>query len=142
LGSHPSDNALKQQLKSKEKEFNKLAVMLNEDLNVVRLNDEDIFLIDDSKSAPSQERLVEYRRLFRELKIEKGIHRDNAKQVRLIVSSKGLFIPNSEKSFMYSTEDPSPLVDSIDAIVSKYQGDHPPIYKKLGGNWYIYYESW
>jgi hypothetical protein len=142
LGRHPSDEVLEQQLKSREKEFTRLATMLNEDLNVVRLSDEDVFLNDNSKPAPSQERLAEYRHLFRELKLEKGIHRDNANQVRLIASSKGLLVASSEKSFMYSSENPSPLVDSIDAIVSKAHANQDPVYKRLGGNWYIYYESW
>src|SRR4028118_1961129 len=89
LGNHPSDKAFEQKFKSKEKEFTTLAAMLNEDLNVIRISDEDVFLNDRSKPTPSRERLSEYRRLFRELRLEKGIHRDNANQVRLINSSKG-----------------------------------------------------
>ena len=142
LVTHPSDIDFEQRLGSKEKGFNRLAAMLSEDLNVVRLDNGNLFLNDDSKPGLTRDRLAEYRDLFRELSLENGIHRDNPHQVRLIVSTKGLVSPSSEKSFAYSTEKPAPLVDSIDGIVRKDNAEQSPVYKSLGGNWYIFYEQW
>ncbi len=93
-------------------------------------------------SVVCQKKDSEYRRLFRELEIEAGMHRDGASTVRLIASSKGLLMANSEKSYVYSSVEPSPLVESLDAVIRKDGGDQAPVFKKVRGNWYLYYESW
>jgi len=143
LSSHPSDEVLAQRLKSNEAEFNRLAAMLFEDSDIVRLCDDCVFLSEGSNRQIPAERLREYRRLFKELGIEAGFHRDGANAVRLIASSKGgVLLPGSEKSYVYSKVEPSPLVDSLDKVVARNRGDQAPIFRKLNGNWYLYYESW
>ena len=52
--------------------------MLFEDSDVVRLSDEYVFLSEGSTRQVPDERLGEYRRLFKELGIEAGFHRDGA----------------------------------------------------------------
>ena len=143
LSSHPPDEALAQRLKSNEAEFNRLAAMLFEDSDIVRLRDEFVFLNEGSNRQIPEERLREYRRLFKGLGIESGFHRDGANAVRLIASSKGgVFLPGSEKSYVYSKVEPSPIVDSLDKVMARNRGDQAPVFRKLGGNWYLYYESW
>jgi hypothetical protein len=143
LTSHPSDEALAERLKSSESAFNRLASMLFEDSDIVRLSDQHVFLAEGSNRQISDERLSEYRRLFKHLGIEAGFHRDSGNAVRLIASSKGgVFLPGSEKSYVYSKVEPWPIVDSLDKVMARNQGDQPPIFHKLSGNWYLYYESW
>lgn len=140
---HPSDEILAQRLKSNEAAFNRLAVMLFEDSDIVRLCDDCVFLSEGSNRHIPDERLREYRRLFKELGIEAGFHRDGVHAVRLIASSKGgVFLPGSEKSYVYSKIEPSPLVDSLDKVIARDRGDQAPIFRKLGDDWYLYYESW
>lgn len=116
--------------------------MFFEDSDIVRLNDEHVFYSEGSNWSIPNERLAEYRRLFRELGLEAGMPSDGANAVGLIASSKGLFIPNSEKSYVYSRIEPSSLVESLDNIIARNRGDQAPVYRRLEGNWYLYYESW
>jgi len=143
LAGHPSDEVLAQRLKSNEAEFNRLAVMLFEDSDIVRLCDDCVFLSEGSNRQIPDERLREYRCLFKELGLETGMHRDRTCSVRLIASSRGgVFLPGSEKSYVYSKVEPSPLVDSLDKVIARNRGDQAPIFRKLNDNWYLYYESW
>ena len=116
--------------------------MLFEDSDIVRFNNEHVISSDGSNRSIPNERLAEYRRLFKELGLEAGMHRDGVNAVRLIASSKGLFIPNSEKSYVYSKVEPSPLVESLDNVMAQNREDQAPVYRRLEGNWYLYYESW
>ncbi len=140
--SHPSDQVLEQRLKSREAEFERLVAMLAEDSDVVRLSDKFVFMNEGSNRTLSAGRLYEYRRLFRELNIEEGMHRDGADTVGLIASSEGLFIASSEKSYVHSSVEPSPIVESLDVTVRAGGGDQAPVFKRARGNWYLYYESW
>ena len=108
----------------------------------VRLDYKFVFMSESSNRKISEERLNEYRRLFKELKMDAGVHRDRNGAVRLVASSAGVFISNSEKSYVYSNTELSPLVDSLDRVAQNDHGDQSPVYKKLYGNWYLYYESW
>ncbi|MEJ7577790.1 MAG: hypothetical protein WKF74_12400 [Pyrinomonadaceae bacterium] len=139
---HPSDQVLEQRLRSREAEFERIVAMLGEDSDVVRLSNDFVFMSEGSRRSLSEERLSEYRRLFRELGIEAGMHRDGANTMRLIASSRGLLMVGSEKSYVYSSAEPSPLVESLDAVIRKDGGDQAPVYKRVSGNWYLYYESW
>ena len=139
---HPSDQVLEQRLESRKVDFEKLITMLKEDSDVVRLGDDFVFTDNNSNRNLPEERLAEYRRLFRELNIKAGMHRDNANTVRLIASSAGMFIASSEKSYVYSSVEPSPLVNSLDSVIRTNNGDQPPVFKRVSGNWYLYYESW
>jgi hypothetical protein len=140
--SHPSDQVLEQRFRAHEADFNKLVQMLNEDRDIVRLVGDSVFLSGDSHRSVATHRLTEYRRLFKAVGLESGIHRDGVNAVRLIASSKGLLIATSEKSYVYSSVEPSALVESVDEIIKRNRGDQSPVYKRLGGNWYLYYESW
>ena len=143
LTSHPSDEALAERLRSSELAFNRLAAMLFADSDIVRLSDQHVFLVEGSNRQISDERLREYRSLFKELGIEAGFHRDRGNALRLIASSKGgVFLPGSAKSYVYSRVEPSPMVDSLDKVMAGNRGDQAPIFRKLGGNWYLHYESW
>lgn len=137
---HPSDKEMMQRFSIHKADFVRLSVMLEEDKDIVRMTSDEIFFSGESREIP-RERLLEYRNLLKKLELDTGIHRDNVKSVRLIASSKGFPIPNSEKSFVYSTEDVSPLVESLDHLGS--DGKQLPVFKELEkDNWYLVFESW
>ena len=137
---HPSDKELMQRFSIHKADFVRLSVMLEEDKDIVRMTSDEIFFSGESRAIP-RERLLEYQNLLKKLELHIGIHRDNVKSVRLIASSNGFPTRNSEKSFVYSTEDVSPLVDSLDNFGS--DGKQQPVFKELEeDNWYLVFESW
>jgi len=139
--NYPSDGILEQRFHSNKAEFDKLITMLKEDRDIVTLGFNYVFYKDESSRELSEERLNEYRKLFKELNLNSGIYRDNESSVRLIIFEKG-WLTNSEKSYLYSSIKPSEIVNSLDEIIKNDAGNHRAAYKKIQDNWYLYYESW
>lgn len=138
---HPTDAELEQILKSHQSDFNRLIQMLNEDADIVRLDEKFVFLTEGSTREVPQERLAVYRSVFAKLGLERGFQRDNNNALRFIASSGGFF-STSEKSYIYSPTQLTPLVDSLDTVIERDHGDQKPVFKKLHGDWYLYYASW
>lgn len=142
IASHPTDQMMEQRLRSDRTDFAKLVDMLDEDQDIIRLDQKYVFLSENSNRSIGGEKLVEYRRLFKKLELEGGMHRDKNGAVRLIASTTGVFITNSEKSYVHSRSNPFPLVESLDQVIRNDQGDQAPVYKGIVDDWYLYYESW
>lgn len=138
---HPTDSEMDQILKSHQSEFNTLIEMLKEDEDIVRLDEKFVFLTEGSTREVSQERLAAYRGIFAKLKLERGFQRDKNNALRFIASAGGFF-STSEKSYIYSTTPLTPLVDSLDTQIERDRGDQKPVFRKLHGDWYLYYASW
>lgn len=138
---HPTDNELEQVLKSHQSDFHTLIGMLNEDADIVRLDEKFVFLKEGSTREVPQGRLAAYRSIFAKLRLERGFQRDKNNALRFIVSSGGV-LSTSEKSYIYSTTPLMPLVDSLDRVIERGHGDQKPVFKKLDGDWYLYYASW
>lgn len=139
--NYPSDEVLEQRFHSNKAEFDKLIAMLDEDKDIVTLGLNYVFYKGESSREVSEERLNEYRKLFKKLKLNAGIYRDNESSVRLIIFKKG-WLTNSEKSYLYSSIEPSTLVNSLDDVIKNDAGNHRSVHKKIQDNWYLYYESW
>lgn len=140
--SHPSDQVLEQRLRSHQSDFDNLVRMLEEDSDVVSITYKNAFMENRSTRQLPKDRLDEYRRLFKKLQLEGGIQRDRKGFILLMASTKGMVIPNSGKTYVFSVREPAPLVESLDEVIKNHAGDQPPVYKKLFGNWYLFYESW
>ena len=138
----PSDKTLEERFRSNQAEFEKIIGMLNEDNDVVRITSKYVFLSENSTRQLPKERLDEYRRLMKELKLEGGIQRHDSERVLLIASASGIALPNAGKCYAYSLKEPQPIVESLDELIKGSSGDHSLVYKKLRGNWYLCYESW
>ena len=141
LSPHPTDTEMEQILKSHQSEFNTLIGMLNEDEDIVRLDEKFVFLTEGSTRSVPQERLAAYRSIFAKLRLQRGFQRDKNNALRFIASSGGV-LSTSEKSYIYSTTPLTPLVDSLDQVIERDHGDQKPVFKKLHGDWYLYYASW
>jgi hypothetical protein len=139
--NYPSDEVLEQRFHSNKTEFEKLITMLNEDRDIVRLSFDNVFYKGESSHEVSEERLYEYRKLFKKLKLNAGIYRANESSVRLIIFKRG-WLTNSEKSYLYSSIEPSIIVNSLDDIIKNDPGNRRLVHKKIQDNWYLYYESW
>lgn len=136
---HPSEAALIEKFSQNKTDFYRLVEMLNEDPDIRRISNEHVFYDTESDSV-SHERIELYRQILKRLEIKDGIHRVNSRSISFIASSRGPFLDASYKAYIYSTETPVPLVDSIDEFVSYRK--QKPVYKRLEDNWYLAYESW
>lgn len=140
---HPSDTTLEDNFRANEAHFEELLSMLNEDSRVVRISKRSAFLGSGADPRLPTERLDRYRELFRLLKLDAGVHRQDENTIRFVASSvENIFSGYSSKFYLYSTVEPSPLVESLDEVIKTKPGKHPPVFKKLYGNWYLGYESW
>lgn len=139
--SHPTDQELEQTLRANQSDFDRLVAMLAEDKDIVRLDDKFVFFTEKVNREVPEERLRAYRDLFAKLKLERGFYRDKDNALRFIASARDV-VASSEKSYIYSTTPPVPLVGSLDQVIERDQGDQKPVYKKLHGDWYLYYASW
>lgn len=133
---------MEEQLFSREPNFAELVKTFSEDSHVNSIGFDYAFLEGDAKEALNEARLSEYRDMLKTLGLSRigrgggGIH--------LSVSTKDLLVARSQKDFYYAKVEPSPLVDSIDRI-SRAGGDRrdqAPVFKKIKGNWYLYYECY
>lgn len=140
--AHPPDRAMEERLRERQSDFDKLIGMLKEDSDVVRLGYDFVFFNNGTSRDIPTERMGEYRRLFDQLDLRNGVHRDRDNVIRLIASSRDGILIKSEKSYVYSTVDLSPRVDSLDNVIKTDRGDRAPVFKKVADNWYLYYESW
>lgn len=135
---HPTAMELKSRLLQNKSDFDSLAAMLNNDSSIRRLSSNTIFYANDDEIT--DERLLRYREKLARLGIDNGIHRDSAKSIRFIVTSRGFPSTTHSKGYLYADETPEPLVDSIDDFVSSRK--QFPVYQHIESNWYLVYESW
>jgi hypothetical protein len=140
---HPSDQTLEDRFRSNEAHFEELLKMLNKDSDVARISKEFAFLNSGADPGLSKERLEKYRELFKVLRLEGGVHRQDKSTVLFIASTnENVFLGNSQKFYLHSEIAPSPLVDSLDEVIRTNAGKEARGFKKLSGSWYLAYESW
>lgn len=148
---HPSDSDLEKTFYRHEPDFNKLVGMVKQDAHVVRIAHDFTWLETnaawprpESELGFSKERWDEYRRLFNKLGLKEGVYRPEGyagaegQVIFMPVSLTGLATGGDEKGYAYVMKKVSPLVDSLDNITIQVQS-LVPVYKKLKGNWYLYY---
>lgn len=144
---HPSDDSLIQNFQNHEAEFERLVRMAKEDSHVIRIAS-DFTWTDKNAAWPrpeselgfSTERWNEYRSLFKKLDLKAGILNYQPDLVYLTASTQGLLTGGSGKGYAYSLKEPSPIVESLDNV--SFKGSEKSMnfaYRKLKGNWYLFY---
>ena len=140
---HPSDKALGETFFAHEADFNKLVEMCNVDSHVLRIAP-DFTWLDNNAAWPrpeselgfSRQRWDEYRSLFLKLGLTAGVLNYQPDSVMFLASTRGLVTGGSSKGYAYSLKEPEVIVDSLDnATFSKSR----IAYKRLKGNWYLFY---
>jgi hypothetical protein len=106
--------------------------------------------VDRLVRAPEEQRAVpkEQDQQFRDLLREAGVQGDVLRETRpgsttttyLICWSRGLMTNGSRKGYVYSERELTPVVQSLDDVNSWPKGSQV-IYKKLEGNWYLFFMS-
>ncbi|OLE53602.1 MAG: hypothetical protein AUG51_12090 [Acidobacteria bacterium 13_1_20CM_3_53_8] len=149
-GTLPSDSALTQNFLDHEAEFNKLLSMADENSDVVVIDSNFTLLKNryvwprpESELGFSRQRWDEYRSLFKRLNIMGTMRRSDMTGVLFFtakIKSNELDDYETElfeKGYVYSPGQLYPLAESLDN-----EDDVWPetTYKKLKGNWYLYYD--
>ncbi|HEV2705415.1 MAG TPA: hypothetical protein VGV59_05795 [Pyrinomonadaceae bacterium] len=81
----------------------------------------------------------EYKRSFQILHLQEGVSKlSNSDVLLFTVASRGTALESFTKGYAYSREELTPLSQSLDHIPSDLLTGKP-VYKKLEGNWYLYY---
>jgi hypothetical protein len=91
----------------------------------------------------SQQRWDEYRALFRDLDLEKGVWRSKEYPGVMLIASDTVRLKRHRlKGFVYASEQLQPLVESLDdqAHLVCPGNELCIVYKRLTGNWYIFFE--
>ena len=134
---HVSDIIMQENFVQIQPQLNRLVAMSNEDENVTRIAPSFTWLVDnvawprpESQLGFSQERWNEYKTLFNAIGSNTGIHRYPDGSVYIIMTVQGMVNRGSSKGYVYTTQTPSPLLDSTDS----HSG-----YKRIADNWYIFF---
>ena len=141
---HPADQELQANFTKNEADFELLVRMAKEDSKVLRIAP-DFTWLDNNADWPrpeselgfSTQRWKEYQSLFSRLGLPAGILNYQPDVVMFLASTKGLVTGGSSKGYAYSLKEPSPIVDSLENVSFKTSRI---AYKRLKGNWYLFYE--
>lgn len=149
---HPSDTTLLDRFDANRTMFAQLVAMSDSDARVNRI-DPTFTRLDSNWAWPRPDSLLgfsrtrwdQYRAIFRQLKLERGLSRerlpDGTRVVHLIASSMGIVNRGSAKGYAYSTGHLSPLAVSLDrglALRSDRRGG--VVYREIGDGWYLEYD--
>jgi len=148
---HPSDAALESVFRNHQADFELLLSMSRADSKVMRIAPDFTWLVDDAswprpedKLGFSEERWNQYRELFRKLSLQSGLltYRDQG-TTYFLASSKGLVTGGSGKGYVYSEKELIPVSSSLDDISTETlkSSSNGMVYKKIGGNWYLFYDA-
>ena len=145
---HTSDAELEKNFYAHEADLNLLAQMAIEDAGMIRIAPDFTWHKDnaDGKASKakygfSDERYEEYKQLFRKLGKNNGILNYQPDQILVLVSSRGMVTGGSLKGYAYLPKEPTELRESLDNVSFKNSEKHIDIaYKRLKGNWYLFYE--
>ncbi len=135
-GPHPTDDDMIRDFTQHRQGYTTLLRMFEEDPKLGRLGD----LAGDWPENPADAgvdsaRLARYRALMRDLGVE-SLERSKGR-VLFIMSTYGLSVSGSSKSYLYSDTPPAPLVGDTERDADGPTGE---VYRHIEGNWYIVYE--
>ncbi len=140
---HPSDADMLANFQAHKAEFTQLVGMAQEDKDKFRtvgdLSSQDYL----SNSGIPQTRVGEYQKSCRKLDLPRGITiYENAEVIEFTVSTQGLTVGGSSKSYIYRQTPPENVVTDIDAYRNNPQINRGyPVYRHIKGNWYLCFEA-
>jgi hypothetical protein len=145
---HKSDSVMIENFRNNKVGFEKLLLMVQEDEKKVG---DKFFRIDDDWFEPKNlnelvigaERVEEYRKIFKQLDVQRGFYAYGKGDFYIFVSSsQGLSVSGSSKSYVWSKETPKILVEcDLDTYNKEHKPPKSTIYRHIEGNWYLVRES-
>ena len=143
---HPQDKVLVQKFERNRPDFLRLAEMAREDSRMTRIAFDFTWLDGDASfpRSPDKQGITEdrwnlYKQLFKDLDLKGGLLQyPQNRIVYFIASNEGLTTGGSNKGYAFSQKELQPLVEDLDGLSGRYDG---PVYKRIDGDWYLYYWS-
>lgn len=145
-----SDKKLIKNFYQHQSAFEQVVKMAKEDSEVKMIYEDYVSLknyetwLNDSQEGFSTKRWNEYKEIFNQL--GEGLHYVSKRGDILEIDSASIAVKSLEglesivisKGYAYSLKEPSHLVDSLDELGFEDTGTY---YKKIEGNWYLYFNS-
>jgi hypothetical protein len=140
-GAYPSDQKMVERLRSQNSDFSHLVEMFQQDTHLLSVDREFAHISYDTKANLPNERMEEYRQLFKKLDLINIRRYRNAEGIYLKAwHQDGFIIGGSYKHYVYAKTSPSPVVDSLDTL--KHSGHDAYAYKRASDNWYLNLDIW
>lgn len=136
----PSDDSMIQKFAENEEDFNNLVKMFIADNKLTTIK-YDYTSPQMGKNGITIERRESYRNFFRRLELSEGAQRfSNYGKENLLFGafSSSLLNSGETKGYAYLKYSPTKVYDSLNSIPKDSQ-DNIPSFKKIKGNWYIYW---
>ena len=140
---HPSDTEMIANFQVHKAEFIQIVEMAQEDKDKFRtighLSGQDYL----AHSGVPQTRIGEYQKVTRKLVLPGAVTvYENAAVIEFTVSTQGLAVGGSSKSYVYRKIPPENVVTDIDAYRNNPQINQGyPVYRHIEGNWYLCFEA-
>ena len=141
---HLADEELIGTFHSHQADFDRLLQMVLQNKQLTRVDDDWTEPRDPKTIGVSEERVAEYRKLFRVLGIKHGFSApQNRDHVQFLASTRGWVSHGSEKGYLYAIVIPDhlgPVRDSLDQLGF---GKRPigSGCRHIQGNWYLYFSG-
>lgn len=138
----PGDSYLEQIFRENKADFEKILRMSSEDAAVTRIAYDFTHVSgigsssDSGEIGFSEERWDEYKTLFKKLKLEKGINREEDGTVAFFAFSRGLAVSGLGKGYLFTKRNKDCSATSLDDL--ELYRDRHFICKKIDENWYLY----
>jgi hypothetical protein len=140
-GAYPPDSKMEEKLRSHNSDFTHLIEMFQQDTHLLTVDREFAYVSYDTKVALPNQRMDEYRRLLKKLDLIDIRRYSNAGNIYLKAwHQDGFIIGGSYKHYVYAKTEPSPIVNSLDAL--KHSGQDALGYKRVVDNWYLNLDIW
>lgn len=137
---HPKDAEMLDNFSRHEMGFEELAAMVRADKALVRVDADWTDPADPSTVGVGPERIAEYRRRFKELKVSRGFRVVRSPEtITFLANAIGLGISGSGKGYVYTEGAPDLVVKELDGYKSP-DGRSFTAYRPIKGNWYLYYD--
>jgi hypothetical protein len=138
-GPRPSDAELIARFTANRARIETLVAMMQVDRTLTRVDDNSTDPADPATVGISPERIAEYRRLLDEIGFSQGFFYDpQSGGVAFLAWATGFTGSGAAKSVLYRPENPTPLVDDLDAYRPPEGQDHHILaYRHIEGQWYL-----
>jgi hypothetical protein len=139
----PADSDLERKFHSNRRVFDQLIMMTDEDSHLVRIAPDFTFLDSDfswprANVGIPDERWDLYRRLFRAVGATHGMLRPIDSHVTFFIAYASGMLHGIDKGYAFSLDPVEPLLDSLDEPPKGHE-KKGQVFKRLQGNWYMYY---
>jgi hypothetical protein len=141
---HPSSASLQKQWRDHRADLETLVTMIKADTALKRVAPDFTRPENLTAAGIDEQRLEEYRRLFKQTGVKNGISGYGKKDtIWFHVSSLGLSVSGSGKGIAFVDGEPEGVVPDLDAHILKAHAGRAEsftAYQRIEGDWYLYYD--